>query len=75
MVWEKPSVHNPAKVKVNIYFRAQLIPLPLRALLYGNHSQTPIPHTTIFRSVSPSMLIVNRDTIEVRTEEILRETI
>ena len=29
-VWQKPSVHNPAKVKVNVYFRAHLIPLPLR---------------------------------------------
>ena len=45
MVWKKPSVHNPAKVKVNIYFRAQLITLPLRVLLYSYHSQTPIPHT------------------------------
>ena len=75
MFWEKPSVHNPAKVKVNIYFRVQLITLPLRVLLYSYHSQTPIPHTTIFRSVSPSMLIVNRGTIEVRTEGNLRETI
>ena len=75
MVWQKPSVHNPAKVKVNVYFRAHLIPLPLRVLLYSSYSQTPIPHTTIFRSVFHSMLTVNRGTIEVRTEGILRETI
>ena len=28
MVWEKPSVHNPAKVKVDVYSRAQPITLP-----------------------------------------------
>ena len=27
MVWETPSVHNHTKVKVNVYFRAQLITL------------------------------------------------
>ena len=27
MVWETPSVHNHEKVKVNVYFRAQLITL------------------------------------------------
>ena len=75
MVWQKPSVHNPAKVKVKVYFRAQLITMPLRVLLYSYHSQTPIPHTTRFRSVSSSMLIVNRGTVEVKTEGILRETI